>query len=86
MSTRRTRKGAVKKSPQAPNPFHKAPRLPDRMKGSADLWLELFQEFTALLIPEGAQLPQALASLDNARIVTDRALEIFETRWPGADL
>lgn len=77
-----------RKRKKAPNPFHRAPRLPSRMQGSADLWLEMFMGFTHALIQEtsSSRLPQALTLLDTAKELSDRALEIFETRWPGADL
>lgn len=70
--------------PKGPNPFRRAPRLPDRMQGSAELWLELFMDFSSRLIDDATG--NALSKLDTAKELADRALEIYETRWPGAKL
>jgi hypothetical protein len=56
------------------------------MQGSADLWLDMYMEFASRLIDDTITLPNALIKLDTSKALADRALEIFENRWPGAEL
>ena len=68
-----------KPTAKAPTPFpRRLPRIPTQVQRSAELWLDLFMAFS-----HEAETP---GHLDTARILADRALEIFESRWPGVKL
>ena len=68
-----------KPTAKAPAPIpRRLPRVPIQKQHRAELWLDLFMAFN--------HEAETLGHLDHARILADRALEIFESRWPGVKL
>lgn len=80
-------KPTPKPSTRAPRPFpRRLPRVPTQVQRSAELWLEFYLGFAGQLIQDVDGVDRQLVLLDRAALLANKALELFEERWPGVKL
>ena len=67
---------------KAPRPFGKTPRVPRQIESAAHLWLDFFDSYSLALISElDSHQPYGL-TLERAAGMADKALELFQDKWP----
>lgn len=85
MSTPRRERTKIKPtSPSTSNPYPRTKiRIPREIKSSAELWLDFFQQFCDLTISDSPGIAGDSEAIGRARILADRALTVFQERFPG---
>lgn len=70
--------------------FGKKVRVPVRVQTAADLWLDMFMEFSAILLGSEHFQTHGIHNtgmvIPSAAMLADEALAKFQDRWPGVEI
>lgn len=84
MPKKRVTKTSTPKTSANPFPYRKANiRIPREISSAATLWLDFFQQAIDLTVPDSPGLTEDSIAIGRARVIADRALEMFQNRFPG---
>ena len=64
--------------------FKRTTTVPRRVVSAADLWLELFIEYSDEVLRENHERP-ALWIMYRASELADAALDVYQNRWPNVE-
>lgn len=77
-------KARQKRKTKAPDPFARTPRVPRRVESAARLWLDFFVDYSLGLVAHEPREPYQV-TLERARDMADKGLELFQERWPKVE-
>ena len=56
-------------------------KMKSKVADSEEVWLDMFNEILPLVLDEDAELNKQREQISNASLLTDDALQAYESRW-----